>query len=151
MTSGDTSVTRYLFTSREYDADTGLQYNRARWYDAEVGKWVSEGPLGFAAGDGNLARYVGNDVVVSVEPSGREGFILPSALPGSTVTPEQDVAMMKTQTAAAVNAWAQAFQSAAFGALGSGAEPLQVTEDHKRSYEIELSGWKLSGSSRLAD
>jgi len=27
-TSGDTSLTRYLFTSRELDTDTGLQYNR---------------------------------------------------------------------------------------------------------------------------
>ena len=44
IVSGDTSLTRYLFTSREFDADTGLQYNRARWYDASTGRWLSEDP-----------------------------------------------------------------------------------------------------------
>ena len=32
VTSGDTSKTRYLFTSREFDPATKLQYNRARYY-----------------------------------------------------------------------------------------------------------------------
>jgi RHS repeat-associated protein len=49
--SGDTSVTRYLFTSRELDEDVDLQYNRACWYDPEVGRWISEDPIGFNAGD----------------------------------------------------------------------------------------------------
>jgi len=69
--SRDTSLTRYLFTSREFDADTGFQYSRARWYDANVGRWISEDPLGFAAGDVNTARYVGNGVVAWVDTSGR--------------------------------------------------------------------------------
>lgn len=70
VVSGDTSATRYLFTSREHDADTGLQYNRARWYDAAVGRWVSEDPVGFVAGDANLARYVGNSPTNAVDSSG---------------------------------------------------------------------------------
>ena len=28
---------RYAWTGRELDAETGLQYNRARWYDPTVG------------------------------------------------------------------------------------------------------------------
>ncbi|MFQ5731881.1 MAG: RHS repeat-associated core domain-containing protein, partial [Planctomycetaceae bacterium] len=38
-------------TGRFFDADTSLQYNRARWYDARVGRWKSEDPIGFAAGE----------------------------------------------------------------------------------------------------
>ena len=68
--SGDTSITRYLFTSRELDTATGLQYNRARWYDPDVGRWVSEDPIGFVAGDGNVTRYVGNGVTFGRDPSG---------------------------------------------------------------------------------
>ncbi|MBC8351077.1 MAG: hypothetical protein H8E66_03770 [Planctomycetes bacterium] len=70
IAAGDTSVTRYLYTSREYDPDTGLQYNRARWYDANSGQWISEDPLGFEGGDTNLVRYVGNGVANQVDPSG---------------------------------------------------------------------------------
>ena len=72
IVSGDTSLTRYLFTSREFDADTTLQYNRARWYDASTGRWISEDPLGFAAGDVNTARYVGNGVSMWQDASGWE-------------------------------------------------------------------------------
>jgi RHS repeat-associated protein len=71
VTSGDTSKTGYLFTSREFDPATGLQYNRARWYDPRVGRWLSEDPLRFEAGDGNLGRYVGNHVINRLDSSGQ--------------------------------------------------------------------------------
>jgi len=51
---------RYAYTGRYFDEDSNLQYNRARWYDATVGRWISEDPIGFAAGDANVSRYVGN-------------------------------------------------------------------------------------------
>jgi RHS repeat-associated protein len=55
------SVThRFGFTGREWDAELGLNYHRARYYDVGVGKWISEDPIGFTAGDANLGRYVGN-------------------------------------------------------------------------------------------
>jgi RHS repeat-associated protein len=58
------------YTAREFDADTGLQYNRARWYDNSVGRWLSEDPIGFAAGDQNLYRYVSNFATGATDPSG---------------------------------------------------------------------------------
>jgi RHS repeat-associated protein len=73
VTSGDTTQTRYLYTGRDWDADVGLQYNRARWYDPATGRWVSDDPIGFNAGDANLARYVGNGVTYYVDPSGLWG------------------------------------------------------------------------------
>ena len=51
-------TTRYGYTGREFDADLGLQYSRARWYDATVGRFISEDPIGFAGGDVNLYAYV---------------------------------------------------------------------------------------------
>jgi RHS repeat-associated protein len=68
--SGDASKTRYLFTSREFDTATKLQYNRARYYDAAAGRWISEDPLGFGAGDANVSRYVGNRSPGATDPSG---------------------------------------------------------------------------------
>ena len=41
-----------------------------RWYDAGVGRWLSQDPIGFAAGDANLYRYVGNGATNWVDPSG---------------------------------------------------------------------------------
>jgi RHS repeat-associated protein len=62
--------TAFGFTGRFFDDDTGLQNNLNRWYDASVGRWISEDPIGFAAGDVNLYRYVGNMPTGYVDPSG---------------------------------------------------------------------------------
>lgn len=36
----------------------GFYYMKARYYDPQVGRFVSEDPLGFAGGDVNLMAYV---------------------------------------------------------------------------------------------
>ena len=66
---------RFGYTGREYDAAAGLQYNRARYYDAGLGQWASEDPKGYAAGDPNLHRYVANGVTEGTDPSGQDGGI----------------------------------------------------------------------------
>jgi RHS repeat-associated protein len=61
---------RYAYTAREWDSAAGLQYSRARMYDPKIGRWTSEDPIGFAGGDSNLSRYVGNGPTLSTDPSG---------------------------------------------------------------------------------
>jgi len=68
--TGPTQGDRFKFIGREYDDLTGLYYYRTRWYDAQTGKFISEDPLGFAAGDYNLSRYVENDPINKKDPSG---------------------------------------------------------------------------------
>ena len=65
-----TIETRYLFTGREFDLETGLYYYRARYYNPSIGKFISEDPIGFEAKDTNLYRYVGNRPIDTVDPSG---------------------------------------------------------------------------------
>lgn len=62
--------TRYQYTGREYDSFTGLQYNRARWYDPKIGRFISEDPIGFAGGDINVYGYVGNSPLALRDPFG---------------------------------------------------------------------------------
>ena len=61
---------RYAFTGREFDVETQLQYNRARYYDATTGRWISQDPMGFDAGDSNMYRYVTNAPTNQTDPSG---------------------------------------------------------------------------------
>lgn len=60
------------YTGRDWDSDTSLQYNRARWYDPRLGRWLSVDPIGFSAGDPNLYRYVQNSPTNATDPTGLE-------------------------------------------------------------------------------
>ncbi|MEJ2568194.1 MAG: RHS repeat-associated core domain-containing protein [candidate division WOR-3 bacterium] len=42
--SGETS-NKHKFTGREWDAEINLQYNRARFYDPEIGRFITQDPL----------------------------------------------------------------------------------------------------------
>jgi RHS repeat-associated protein len=64
-----TSVDRYGFQGREHDSFTGLRHHRARETNGQF--WLSEDPIGFAAGDANLNRYVGNGSTNASDPSGK--------------------------------------------------------------------------------
>jgi RHS repeat-associated protein len=68
----------YRYTGREFDTDD-LYYYRARYYDPTLGAFTSPDPIGFLGGDMNLYRYVGNDPVNYVDPS---GLIVLEALEG---------------------------------------------------------------------
>jgi RHS repeat-associated protein len=71
------SVTfRFGYTGREWDGETGQYYYRARYYDAGVGRFLSQDPIGFNAGDANLYRYVGNGPTNATDPWGLWGKVL---------------------------------------------------------------------------
>jgi RHS repeat-associated protein len=61
---------RFAYTGREWDGETAQYYYRARYYDDAVGRFISEDPIGFSAGDNNLNRYVGNSPTNWEDPSG---------------------------------------------------------------------------------
>jgi RHS repeat-associated protein len=67
--SAGTSLTRYDYTGRERDPDTGLLYYRARWYDPQVGRFISEDPIGLSGGINQFA-YVSNNPQNATDPSG---------------------------------------------------------------------------------
>jgi len=60
----------FAYTGRERDEESSLQYNRYRYYHFATATWMSVDPLGFAAGDFNLGRYVANGATNATDPSG---------------------------------------------------------------------------------
>ena len=82
-TNGD----RFKFAGMEYDSTTGQYYDRARFYDPATGRFVSQDPAGFAAGDANLYRYVGNDPTNEVDPSGLAPLPAPKFPPNNGLKP----------------------------------------------------------------
>jgi len=72
--SGDTN--RYLFSTKEFESRSGLEYFGARYYDPEVGRWLTSDPLGFVDGF-NTYAYLGNNPVNEVDPFGLYGLEAP--------------------------------------------------------------------------
>lgn len=73
--SNATLTPLFSFTGREWDPDAVLFYYRARWHDAHVGRFLTEDPIGFDAGDDNLYRYVLNSPIMLVDPSGMASIV----------------------------------------------------------------------------
>ena len=68
-------VNPYRFTGREYDDSTGLYYYRARYYDAEVGRFLSKDPLGLGKiFENNLYIYSLDNPINYVDPTGHFYF-----------------------------------------------------------------------------
>ncbi len=67
---------RFLFTGREWNPTLGFYEYRARAYNPKIGRFMSEDPKGFEAGDYNLYRYVSNDPLDKTDPMGLEGEVV---------------------------------------------------------------------------
>ena len=59
------------FASREYDPETRLYFNRARYFDPELARFIPEDPIG-QNGGANQYAYVGNDPINVTDPSGAD-------------------------------------------------------------------------------
>ena len=64
-------VNPYTFTGREYDSESGLYYYRARYYDSELGRFLSPDPIDFAGGI-NFYTYVKNNPLTLIDPTGTD-------------------------------------------------------------------------------
>jgi RHS repeat-associated protein len=81
----------FTYTGREWDAESGLYYYRARYYSPEIGRFISadshpgvmSNPLTII----NKYVYAGNNPIMNVDPNGKFFFtaILIGALVGGTI------------------------------------------------------------------
>jgi RHS repeat-associated protein len=71
----------FRYTAREFDVETNLYFNRARYYDPFTGRFLSEDPITFRGGV-NFYSYVGGDPVDLVDPGGNDYHV---SLEGNTI------------------------------------------------------------------
>ena len=89
----------YTFTDQEADAETGLDYFVARYYDPVVGRFLSQDPDSTGAGAGrafsyhisdpqlaNLYGYAGNRPTAYIDPSGRTPIVVDASTVTTTTT-----------------------------------------------------------------
>jgi RHS repeat-associated protein len=80
------AVNPFQYTARDFDAEIGIYQYRFRYYDQNVGRFLSEDPLGFGGGP-NFYAYVTNDPVDIVDPFGLKGRRRPPIPPPPVPNP----------------------------------------------------------------
>lgn len=69
-TNSTGSLTNFFrYAGREFDTETGLYYMRARYFDPQTGRFLSEDPIEFRGGI-NFYAYVDNNAVNQTDPDG---------------------------------------------------------------------------------
>jgi RHS repeat-associated protein len=69
MTISGSTANSYAYTGREFDG-LGVDYYRARYYNPQYGRFLSEDPMGLAAGP-NLYQYANGSPTNFRDPNGR--------------------------------------------------------------------------------
>jgi RHS repeat-associated protein len=60
----------WRYSSKRFDAETGFIFFGRRYYDPEIGRWITPDPAGFADGP-NLYAYVHNHPLAYIDPDGQ--------------------------------------------------------------------------------
>jgi RHS repeat-associated protein len=70
----------YAFTGREWDPETSLYYYRTRYYDPDLGRFLSEDTIGLGGGVNRYAYVKGNPVTLNdpfgTQASSRDGDLM---------------------------------------------------------------------------
>ena len=59
-----------LYAGETFDSSTGLYYDRARYYDPQLGRFISQDPMSAAGSGSNLYAYCGDNPTDATDPSG---------------------------------------------------------------------------------
>ena len=115
---GDINPIRYR--GYYYDKETALYYLNARYYDPEVGRFISADSTQYLEPNTvnglNLYAYCGNNPVINVDPSGRFFLTLLITAVVSAVVSAASSVLVQLATTGRVD-WAQVGISALFGAV----------------------------------
>jgi len=68
-TTLESEESRFRFSGRDFESQSGLLFARNRFYKPSIGRWVKGDPIGFRGGF-NLYRYVRNNPAKYTDPRG---------------------------------------------------------------------------------
>jgi RHS repeat-associated protein len=117
--TGSSYGNRFLFTGREYDGAWVYEY-RARLYHSGIGRFMSQDPKLFDAGDYNLFRYCHNDPVDLTDPMGLDAMAVAEVVVPGQYEYDQMVANFQSGHYGNAAGWGVAWVVSAVVGVASG-------------------------------
>ena len=131
----------YRFSSKEFEDHAGLYYFGARYYDPEIGRWLTPDPFGFIDGP-NVYVYTANNPINCMDPWGLR-LAVATVSPGAGFGAAGHVFIISGDTA---------YGTAIFGEENNGIlmvpEQLLLNDYVKSGRTVTLFELEESGSSR---
>jgi len=82
--------TRYTFSGKEKDSETGYSYFGARYYDSDGSVWLSVDPMSDKFPYQSAYAYCSNNPVMMIDPNGLENIVVVGNQGDSKETPNSD-------------------------------------------------------------
>ena len=92
----------FIFTGRRFDPESELYFYRARYYNPELGRFISRDPLSYWDSM-NMYEYVGSRATTGVDPMGLQDPRMPGFMGGSNPAPAplpRDISILVRKQAA---------------------------------------------------
>ena len=131
---------RYLFQGREYDYTTQLYHFRARWYDPETGRWLSNDPIGISGGL-NLYAFCSNAPVNFVDPMGLEVLVLLEGKNRSTISLAHEYVVGRNEDGTYWSSdmnWHDTDTCGSFGSSGNEFDPRALIWKSKKNFNPDF-------------
>jgi RHS repeat-associated protein len=143
MSAPTGSITVNLrYAGQYYDAETGLHYNNARYYDPRIGRYISSDPIGLAGGlntylyaRANPLKYIDPKGLLNQFPGDTEQLYNPCYFSGSCNS-DALIERLKAEGRAAGKCLACVAKCEAKVFTGAGTEHLSKKEAEKKLKEI---------------
>jgi RHS repeat-associated protein len=133
------SINPWRFSSKRYDPETGFIYFGKRYYNPEIGRWITPDPKGFEAGP-NLYAYVSNNPLTHCDLYGLIEFSLDFNWGGGAPTVKNDIFTQIGNGLCELTKMAGTF----IEALGRQV-PIPVVRDYIETLGHHMSGKEMKG------
>jgi RHS repeat-associated protein len=140
------------FTGKIEESRVGLQYFGARWYEPEIGRFISPDPVQFKEGNAfsfNRYAYANNNPYRYIDPDGRESYLVSRPLGGDSKVASHNFVVSHAKYLGDPNAKVYSWGENALGLTGrvdTGTKGFS-----EETHADDVSAWiKLAGDSKQA-